>query len=139
MSRIALVLAAAALAAASTTARASAPHVVTASGIPAVLNGIAAIDVQALAPFPLGIPAPAGHAVLTLQSTFEPPKPRVVSVTLWCTALEPGPAGPVFYGSGPGSDGATWHVSVDHPTCHRISPWPTLTCQVAPSLPGPDP
>ncbi|HVL90852.1 MAG TPA: hypothetical protein VM841_11535, partial [Actinomycetota bacterium] len=105
---------------------------VTASGIPAVLNGIAAIDVQALAPFPLGIPAPAGHAVLTLQSTFEPPKPRVVSVTLWCTALEPGPAGPVFYGSGPGSDGATWHVSVGQGEILWHVGWSTTASRDAP-------
>lgn len=90
-------------------ANAAPTHTVSASGIPAILNGIAAIDLHAVAPFPLGIPAPSGHAVLTLQSTFEPPGPRVVTIEIWCGVVD----GHAFYGSGAGSDGQTWHLSLD--------------------------
>lgn len=115
--------------AAGTSSRAHAPHVVTASGIPAVLNGIAAFDLQAVAPFPVGIPAPAGQAVLALQSTFEPPGPRAVRIDLWCAIVD----GPTFYGSGPGSDGRQWHVSVGtgripHTVAWSATPQPGMPC-----------
>ena len=95
------------LAAAAATAQADTiPRVASASGQLAVLNGVATVDLQAVAPFPLGIPAPAGRMTIALQSTFEPPGPMVVNVEFWCTAAD----GNDFFASGTGSDGRTWHV-----------------------------
>lgn len=85
-------------------------HVVNASGPLAVLNGIAAVDLHALAPFPLGIPAPAGHVTLVMQSTFQPPGPRVIAIELWCTAVVGDASGMSFSGSGRSSDGRQWYV-----------------------------
>lgn len=121
MRRLAIVWTLLLAAAVAVPSQARSPQVVTASGIPAVLNGIAAIDVQAVVGSPLQIPAPAGQAVLALQSTFEPPGPHVVRIDLWCAEVE----GLTFYGSGQGSDGQRWHVSVSTAEIPHTVGWST--------------
>lgn len=95
-------------------ARAVEPHAVTASGPLAVLNGLAAFDLQAT-DLPLGIPAPSGAMVIAYQSTFEPPGPHVVVVKLMCVEFEAFGLEHTLYASGDGNDGNTWYVKLHAP------------------------
>ncbi|MCA1834052.1 MAG: hypothetical protein ABR548_00250 [Actinomycetota bacterium] len=91
-------------------AHADAPvHVATADGPLAILNGLGAVSLHAIAPT-LGIPAPAGAVTLVVQSTFEPPGPHVISAQLMCSAVEDG----AYFGSGPRTDGGTLYVHLSH-------------------------
>lgn len=114
MVRIRSLLAAGALAASLSVSGAGAVsiHVATASGPLAVLNGIAALDLQAVI-HPLGIPAPYGQATLVLQSTFEPPSPHAVTIRLDCAHVTGStPGGHTLYASGAGTDDRTWYVTL---------------------------
>jgi hypothetical protein len=106
-----LLLAASSAGAAASPHAASASHVVSASGQLIVLNGFGSVDLHAVAPPLLGIPAPAGVVSLVLYSTFGPPKPYEFLITLSCTAV----AGGEFFGSGSDQDGTPFFVHLMPP------------------------
>lgn len=108
--RIAATLLAAVLVAPIPGPAAASTRAITATGPLAVLNGVALVDLQAVAPTPLGFPAPSGHLTITWQSTFQPPGPRVETIVLWCTAVVSDQTGVSFTASGYDTGDRPWYV-----------------------------